>query len=186
MKRHIKHFSKKVIRHRRRIWLWALFFILLAAACSAAYVTGSHTTHITNRELTDIGLHECSRLIVVAHPEDVSEKYLKGQQCFVVCLTEGYNPKKEKEFFAAIGEGGNRGLILKYPDKVHGELSGWAKDKKDIIKDLDTIVNYKQWEEILTHNPDEEKQDIQHQMTCELVTEACSDKYQKNQLYYFD
>lgn len=37
------------------------------------------------------------------------------------------------------------GLILRYPDKVHGERSNWAGDKKDIIKDLDTILTYKHW-----------------------------------------
>lgn len=84
-----------------------------------------------------------------------------------------------------IKESGNKGLILRYPDKVRGERSKWVGDKKDIIKVWNTILTYKHWiwwqliilRENIGH--------IHHQMTSQLVTQEYYRNYQINNLYYF-
>ena len=132
---------QKLKRYRKKIWLFFLLTVFLCGACRAAYVTGARSGHVTIRELDSLQLEDCTKLMVVAHPDDETlwgGAHLLDGKYFVVCLTNGYNKVRRLEFLNAIKESGNKGLILRYPDKVRGERSKWVGDKKDIIKDLDT------------------------------------------------
>ncbi|MCD8027731.1 MAG: Ig-like domain-containing protein [Erysipelotrichaceae bacterium] len=80
---------------------------------------------------------------------------------------------------------GARGIILSYPDKVNGERSNWSNDKDDIIKDLEFVINYKDWDQITTHNQEGEYGHIHHKMTHDLVTSITKNAGQLNKLYYF-
>lgn len=177
-----------MIRHKARIGGWLILLALLCMACRAAYVTGAKSAHVTHKELDSLQLEECTKLMIVAHPADESiwgGAHLADQGYFVVCLTDGSNKTLRSEFQAAIKESGNRGLILRYPNTVRGKRSKWDGDKKDIIKDLDTILTYKHWNMVVTHNPEGEYEDIQHEMTSQLVTQEYYRNYEINNLYYF-
>ena len=179
---------QKLKGYRKKIWLFFLLTVFLCGACRAAYVTGARSGHVTTRELDSLQLEDCTKLMVVAHPDDETlwgGAHLLDGKYFVVCLTDGYNKVRRQEFLNAIKESGNKGLILRYPDKVHGERSNWVGDKKDIIKDLDTILTYKHWNMVATHNPEGEYGHIHHQMTSQLVTQEYYRNYQINNLYYF-
>ena len=174
---------QKLKRYRKKIWLFFLLTVFLCGACRAAYVTGARSGHVTIRELDSLQLEDCTKLMVVAHPDDETlwgGAHLLDGKYFVVCLTDGYNKVRRQEFLNAIKESGNKGLILRYPDKVRGERSKWVGDKKDIIKDLDTILTYKHWNMVATHNPEGEYGHIHHQMTSQLVTQEYYRNYQIN------
>ena len=179
---------KQLKKNQIKIWRYFLLLIFLAGACRAAYVTGIRSSHVTVKELDSLQLEDCTKLMIVAHPDDETiwgGAHLADKGYFVVCLTDGYNKTRRNEFQNTIKESGNKGLILRYPDKVHGERSNWAGDKKDIIKDLDTILTYKHWNMVVTHNPEGEYGHIHHEMTSQLVTQEYYRNYQKNDLYYF-
>lgn len=44
----------------------------------------------------------------------------------------------------------DKGLILSILIKYAGQRSDWGRWKKDIEKDIETIINYKNWDEIVT------------------------------------
>lgn len=177
-----------IIKHKAKIVGWMILLAFLCMACRAAYVTGSKSAHVTNKELDSLQLDACTKLMIVAHASDESiwgGAHLADQGYFVVCLTDGYSKTRRSEFQLAMKASGNKGLILRYPNTVHGERSRWAGDKKDIIKDLDTILTYKHWNMVVTHNPEGEYEDIQHEMTSQLVTQEYYRNYEINNLYYF-
>lgn len=141
----------------------------------------SETTEgqVTKEMLDELPLSNCTKLMVVAHPDDETlwgGAHLTEGGWFVVCLTNGYNEVRKNEFYEVIKESGNVGLILKYPDLVGGKRSDWATSKPQIAKDLDLLMKYKHWGMVATHNPDGEYGHIHHKMTSRLMTEC----YYKN------
>lgn len=57
--------------------------------------------------------------------------------------------------------------------------------EKDIEKDIETIINYKNWDEIVTHNEKGEYGHIHHIMTHNLVDEACDKTGTNAKVMYF-
>ena len=150
----------------------------------------SETTEgqVTKEMLDELPLSNCTKLMVVAHPDDETlwgGAHLTEGGWFVVCLTNGYNEVRKNEFYEVIKESGNVGLILKYPDLVGGKRSDWATSKPQIAKDLDLLMKYKHWGMVATHNPDGEYGHIHHKMTSKLVTEEFYKTYWGTNLYYF-
>lgn len=134
-------------------------------------------------------LQNCRKLMVVAHPDDESlwgGGHLLDKGYFVVCLTNGKNTVRRAEFYAALKEYGCQGLMLSYPDIECGKPSDWSKSAASIMQDLDTILTYKRWDLIATHNPKGEYGHIQHRMTSQLVTAVYRYHYKgMNRLFYF-
>lgn len=151
----------------------------------------SETTEgqVTKEMLDELPLSNCTKLMVVAHPDDETlwgGAHLTEGGWFVVCLTNGYNEVRKNEFYEVIKESGNVGLILKYPDLVGGKRSDWATSKPQIAKDLDLLMKYKHWGMVATHNPDGEYGHIHHKMTSRLMTECYYKNCWGNNLYYFE
>lgn len=151
----------------------------------------SETTEgqVTKEMLDELSLSNCTKLMVVAHPDDETlwgGAHLTEGGWFVVCLTNGYNEVRKNEFYEVIKESGNVGLILKYPDLVGGKRSDWATSKPQIAKDLDLLMKYKHWGMVATHNPDGEYGHIHHKMTSRLMTESYYKNCWGNNLYYFE
>ena len=151
----------------------------------------SETTEgqVTKEMLDELPLSNCTKLMVVAHPDDETlwgGAHLTEGGWFVVCLTNGYNEVRKNEFYEVIKESGNVGLILKYPDLVGGKRSDWATSKPQIAKDLDLLMKYKHWGMVATHNPDGEYGHIHHKMTSRLMTESYYKNCWGNNLYYFE
>lgn len=137
-------------------------------------------------DINEINLDDAKKLMIVAHPDDETiwgGKHLLDGHYFVVCLTNGDNQVRKTEFMNVIQATNNQGLILDYPDKTNGKRDNWQKVKEDIIKDIHYILEKKDWEMIVTHNPEGEYGHIHHQMTSAIVTQQ--DNIDKDKLIYF-
>ncbi|MCD7894813.1 MAG: Ig-like domain-containing protein [Erysipelotrichaceae bacterium] len=148
-------------------------------------ITGNQ---LTTSKLQDAHINEATKLMIVAHPDDETlwgGGHLSEDNWFVVCITNGDNETRKSEFYKALEVLGANGVILSYPDKVNGQRSDWENDKSDIMKDLDFVIRYKDWDQITTHNQDGEYGHIHHKMTHSLVTSLTKNAGQLNKLYYF-
>ncbi len=126
-------------------------------------------------------------LMIVAHPDDEtlwgSEELLKNRY-LVVCITCGTNKKREREIEEALKISHDRLIVLDKPDKRKGKRSNWKGYKKQIEFEINYIMKKKQWNSIVTHNPDGEYGHIHHKMTNKIVTKVYN-KNQNGNLKYF-
>lgn len=131
-----------------------------------------------------LNLESIDKLMIVAHPDDEilwgGEKLIQ-ENFLVVCITCGSNKERVKEFKSVMSKTDDAFIMLNYPDKTLGKRNNWKSVKFDIIKDLKTIYNLKNWKQIVTHNPEGEYGHIHHKMTSQFVTEIVD----KNKLMYF-
>lgn len=114
-------------------------------------------------------------LMIVAHPDDEtlwgSEELLKNKY-LVICITCGTNKKREKEIEAALKISKDRLIVLDKPDKVRGKRSDWKHYKKQIEYELKYVIKKKNWNTIVTHNPEGEYGHIHHKITNNIVTKV--------------
>ena len=118
-------------------------------------------------------------LMIVAHPDDETlwgSEELINNRYLVVCITCGTNKKREKEIEQALKISKDRLIVLDKPDKVKGKRSDWKHYKKQIELELNYVMKKKNWNNIVTHNPEGEYGHIHHKMTNKLVTKV----YNKN------
>ena len=130
----------------------------------------------------------CRNLMVVAHPDDESlwgAAHLMSGDWFIICLTNGDNKVRSKEFHKVLEYTHNYGIILTYPDLINGIKSDWSECKQEIISDLSCALDYKEWEIIATHNPEGETGHIHHLNTNQYIFDLCKEKDLLNHLYYF-
>lgn len=135
------------------------------------------------KQLENIDLSEINKLMIVAHPDDETiwgGAHLLNDNYLVVCITCGRNQMRVKEIKKALDYSNDKLIMLNFPDKVFGKRSDWAEEKPEIISDLRTIINYKKWDLIVTHNPKGEYGHEHHKMTSRIVTDISTKK-----LYYF-
>ena len=67
-------------------------------------------------------------MLVSTHPDDESYwggAHLLEDNYLVVCITNGDNSVRHKEFFNALQYSGDEGVILEYPDIKNGVKSKW-------------------------------------------------------------
>lgn len=178
-------------RKRKRLLAFIFGFFVLACILSVTvwYVCKVRTSDepVTLAQLEALSLDHIGKVMIVAHPDD--ETYWGGghlaqEPYLVVCLTHGKDPVRRKEFEQAVGMTGSIPLILNYPDKEWGMRSSWAGYLDDIQADISTVLGYKQWDVVATHNPDGEYGHIQHKRTSSIVTETAGN-YPQEQLFYF-
>jgi len=127
-------------------------------------------------------------LMIVAHPDDEilwGGGHLCTDKYFVVCLTNGHNFKRSIDFRKIMDFSKNGGIILDYPDKQGYVSDQWLNVKEGMIKDLTTILNYKHWDKIVTHEPEGVSGHIHHRKTSELVTNITKKLNIFGNLYYF-
>lgn len=127
-------------------------------------------------------------VMIVAHPDDETlwaGKHIKDKKYLIVCLTNGNNKTRSKEFAKAMELTGNYGIMLSYPDKTNNEKDNWKTVKDSIRKDIRYILNYKDWNSITTHNPEGEYGHIHHKFTNMMVTNECARLNITNKLEYF-
>ena len=177
--------------------LKAVIAVLLAAVLGvgfffwARYIMTKkayHTEPVTEETLLPLGITACNKLMIVAHPDDETiwgGGHLKEGGYLVVCITNGKNKERKREFLDAVEMSGNTALILGYPDKLFGERDDWEKVDSKITDDIGFIMSYKAWDLIVTHNPDGEYGHIHHKMTSEIVTKVYDRLKPQTALYYF-
>ncbi len=144
-----------------------------------------HNLYKIDKDFTKIDLKDIDNLMIVAHPDDETlwgGAHLIKDNYLVVCITCGSNKTRVNEFNHIMHSTNDKYIMLGYPDKTNGERDNWDTVKDDITKDLDAIIKLKDWQTIVTHNPDGEYGHIHHQMTSQITTSIVPDK---KKLYYF-
>lgn len=145
------------------------------------------TTYLFLRpNLRDFSVLDTSanKLMIVAHPDDEvmwAFSELINDDYLVICITCGSNYKRVNEFQKVMKYTNDEYIMLNYPDKENGERSNWNNNFKDIRRDLTRIIEYKDWNIIVTHNPKGEYGHIQHIITSNIVTSISN----KDNLVYF-
>ncbi|MGL6202274.1 MAG: PIG-L deacetylase family protein [Lachnospiraceae bacterium] len=147
-----------------------------------------HIKSITAERLEEIDLSGYDKLMIVAHPDDEmlwGGAHLIEDDYFVICITGGDNAVRKAEFTKAMQETGDKSLILSYPDKVLNKRSKWTFCKGSIKKDIETVLDYKDWKVVVTHNEKGEYGHIQHIMTHELVVKGFDNTKCHAKRYFF-
>ena len=127
-------------------------------------------------------------LMIVAHPDDESifaGNELLHEDYVVICLTNGTNQTRRREFQRAMHKTGDVGIILNYPDNTNGERDNWDSVRDAIREELAEDLSAKEWKKIVTHNPDGEYGHIHHKMTNQIVTALCEEQGLDERLFYF-
>lgn len=171
----------------------AVIFLIVAAVIAVVFFTREYQQYmflpkVTKNQLDKINLDKYDKLMIVAHPDDEliwGGGHLIEDDYLVVCITRGNDEKRKKEFEGVMEATDDVGMILSYPDKIAGKRSDWKGWKKDIQQDLDTIINYKDWDIVVTHNEKGEYGHQHHVMTHSLVNKACEKVKTKAKVMYF-
>lgn len=130
--------------------------------------------------------YKYKNLMVVAHPDDdllFGGTELMKDDYVVVCVTCGTSKTRLKEFKRMMNYFEDEYITLGYPDLVEGKKSEWIDEYDLITRDIKNIINLKEWDKIVTHNPNGEYGHIHHKMTNRIVTGLTNDK---SKLYYFN
>jgi LmbE family N-acetylglucosaminyl deacetylase len=143
---------------------------------------------INNNTLKINNADNFKNLMIVAHPDDETlwgGSNLCKDKYFVVCLTNGHNFKRSNDFKKILEFSNNGGIILDYPDKQDYVQDKWLHVTDGIIKDLITILNYKHWDKIVTHEPEGPSGHYHHRKISEYVTGITRKLKIFENLYYF-
>ena len=138
-----------------------------------------------DKDYSKLNLDKVDRLMIVAHPDDEmlwGGAHLIDGNYLVVCVTCGVVKERVNEFKSVMAATGSEYIMLGYPDKTNGQRDSWDDWREKIAKDIDDIINLKDWKSITTHNPDGEYGHQHHKMTSKIVTDVLDDK---DKLYYF-
>ncbi len=130
--------------------------------------------------------YKSKNLMVVAHPDDellFGGTELMNKDYVVVCVTCGASETRLKEFKKMMSYFNDEYIALGYPDLVDGQRSEWNNEYNLIKNDLKNIIDFKNWDKIVTHNPDGEYGHIHHKMTSKIVTDLV---HNKSKFYYFN
>lgn len=137
------------------------------------------------KQLANLDLSDVDKVMFVAHPDDETiwgGAHLLQDKYLVVCMTCGTNKIRDREITKAMAYSHDELIMLGYPDKFLGIRSYWRNEFKSIVQNVRTILNYKDWKVVVTHNPQGEYGHQQHQLTSKIVTDIYG---QKDNLYYF-
>lgn len=151
--------------------------------------------YITKSTLDDLDLTIIDNVMFVAHPDDETlwgAGHLLEDEYLVICMTHGWNDARRAAFTDAMKKTNDKYIILDYPD-TRKSLSG-GKYETDLLstcrsslqKDIETVLSYKKWNKVVTHNPRGEYGKYLHQQISKEVT-AAYNKHSKDhaELWYF-
>lgn len=176
---------KKILNIIKQNILLILIFISIVVIGYVDYHNYKYEPYIISKDFDKIELDNYNKLMIVAHPDDETlwgGAHLLEDNYLVVCITCGPIKDRVNEFISVMNATSDKYILLGYPDKTNGKRDNWETVKDDMIKDLQTIINLKEWDTIVTHNPDGEYGHIHHKMTNNFVTDLAPNK---NNLYYF-
>lgn len=168
---------------KNKIVLILLIVIIILIASYAYYYF--LMPYKVDKDFSKLNLSKINKIMVVAHPDDEllwGGGHLIEDDYLVVCITCGPNKVRVHEFQNVMRKTKDAYVMLGYPDKTNGERDNWNSVKKDINDDLKKLLSLKDWDLIVTHNPDGEYGHQHHKMTSSFVTALTENK--KN-LYYF-
>jgi len=144
---------------------------------------------IEKADLDKLNLEGYNKLMIVAHPDDESlwgGAHLLRDDYLVVCLTNKSNEVRNKEFSKAMEYSKDKYIMLDYPDKIYNKRSNWDENiEKEIVKDVKTLLEYKNWDLVVTHNKNGEYGHQHHKSTHKFVTKALEEENQLDKVKYF-
>jgi len=158
--------------------------LIVAIAILIIFIFSSNKVPV-KQQLKQLDLDNVNKVMFVAHPDDETiwgGVHLLEDNYLVVCVTCGTNKTRAKEIEKVMDYSGDKLIMLGYPDKVWGKRSDWKYEMNDIKKDIKKILDAKDWEIVVTHNPDGEYGHQHHKMTSSIVTELFG---KQDNLYYF-
>ena len=141
--------------------------------------------HKISKDYSKLDLDKVNKFMIVAHPDDEmlwGGSHLIKDDYLVVCITCGGVRVRVDEFVSVMNATDDEYVMLNYPDKTNGKRDTWDDWRDKISEDLKEIIELKDWDVIVTHNPDGEYGHQHHIMTSQLVTNLVEDK---DKLYYF-
>ena len=143
---------------------------------------------INNHTLDINNASQYSNVMIVAHPDDETlwgGANLYKDDYFVVCLTNGYNEIRANDFQKIMKFTNNTGILLNYPDVTGKYIDDWSNVKDGLLHDLKIILEYKNWNKIVTYGPDGTYGHIHHKKTSEYITKLAIKTKKYSHLYYF-
>lgn len=155
-----------------------MIIICLIVILSTYIVEGIQSSVSTNK----------ASLMIVAHPDDETiwgGNHLKKGNFYVVCLTNGNNEERKREFYNTLKKANVKGIILEFSDKTNGKRDDWKSSETQIKDEIRKIIDQKNWKTIVTHNPLGEYGHSHHKKTSGIVTEIVKENQQFDKLYYF-
>ena len=176
---------KKIANIIKENILAIIIFISIFVIGYINYHNYKYEPYVINKDFNNIDLTNYNKLMIVAHPDDETlwgGAHLLKDNYLVICVTCGPIKDRVNEFISAMEVTKDKYILLGYPDKTNGKRDNWETVKENMIKDLQTIINLKEWDTIVTHNPNGEYGHIHHKMTNEFVTNLAPNK---DKLFYF-
>lgn len=173
---------------RKALWIAACLAGLALIYVAWELISACSYGELTRDELDKAAGNGVTRLMIVAHPDDETiwgGGHLSDGGYLVLCVTDGKNATRSAEFENAVTASGNSFVILDYPDKTLFRRNKWRHCMKDIKADVDTALAYRDWELVVTHNPDGEYGHEHHKMLSAAVTEEYDRLGCTAPLYYF-
>lgn len=150
---------------------------------------------VSNVMLKNLDIDDCTNLMIVAHPDDETlwgGAHLMEGKWFVVCMTNQYFTLRKTEYQKVLDDLGIKGIILDYPDIYKGidgkwKIDRWQYNIQDALADdIMTIINYKNWNQIVSHSPTGETGHFHHKYVNKAVVNSCQSNAQKfDKLWYF-
>lgn len=139
-----------------------------------------------DKDFSKIDLSNVTNVMFVAHPDDDAiwggaHLLDDGDKYLVVCITCGVVKERVLEFESAMNKTGSKYIMLGWPDKTNGEKDNWDTSRDGIKEDIEKILALKDWDLVVTHNPEGEYGHIHHKMTNVMVTDLAD----KSKLMYF-
>lgn len=168
----------------KNIFKICLFIIAIFASTFLIYKYTWNRGVSVDKNIEHVDTKGITKLMIVAHPDDDfiwGGSHLIDDDYLVVCVTCGVKRNRVLEFEKAMAKTNEKYIMLGYPDKTKGKRDDWSSVYDSISRDLDKIIHYKDWDLIVTHNPDGEYGHIHHKMTSKIVTMLSN----KNKLMYF-
>ena len=160
--------------------------LVLLTGCTNA---NAKINKIEHQDIFDqVQLSDYQNVMIVAHPDDETiwgGMHLLKDKYLVVCLTNGDNEIRSKEFKEVMKKTQNTGLILNYPDKTNGKRDNWKSSYQKIEDDLNYLLSKQHFNLVVTHNPKGEYGHQHHKMTSAIVTSIAKDLAITNNLKYF-
>ena len=165
-------------KQRKNFVLISLIIIILLVISFFVYNKIDYQTDIENLDLFGI-----DDLIIVSHPSDelvYSTKQILNGKNLVVCISCSKEKPDTKSFIRIMKKTKNEYITFDYKEYKNSNRLNWDKNK--LTKDLEKIIDTKNWNSIITHNSEGEYGNIHHILVSDIVTNLVKDK---DKLYYF-
>lgn len=143
-------------------------------------------------DLDKMDLSNVENLMIIAHPDDEalwSAMELINEDYLVLCITNGKETGniRYNELNDVMKKTNDKCIVLSYPDAYKFRRVDWkeAGVMDYITKDIETVLLYKNWNKVVTHNPEGEYGHIHHIYVNNITTGLYNKYINKDTLFYF-